>query len=547
MKKRVPTGRASDSFAGDPRSVRKYTELCAKYKLLVEKQRTQSIERIGVYKLARWAMRTSSSGLALVSKGAILVQNARWLELSGDPSNWWSWRPLQLHRADARPFSSLRELTLEEARHWQTARGDVAVVRFMRSDQAQTIEVRLERDAAVAGDPIVAVLVHDVTVQVHDELELARARELLANEERMRALGEVTSGVAHDLNNTLHAIRMRLEMARLDSGSATKLSEHLEAAHRILGGVVERVSLLQDFARRRKDRPLGSVDLRQAIEGAIEAARPALEEARVTGVPIEVARTLPALPQVIGSAAEVRHVFLNLILNACDAMPRGGTVRVAARPNGQAVVVTVSDEGTGIATADLPRVFDPFFSTKDEHGSGLGLSMAYGVMTRMGGEISAANGESGGACFTLRFPIAARPATRRPKPARKKTVRALSILLVDDEPENLRSLKRILAAKGHDVDTATSGAGGLERTRKRSYQLVVSDLRMPKMDGWQLAAQLGKLEPRPPVWLLTGWAHEISPEDPRRSLVAAVLAKPIDFARLDELLARLAEQLEHAR
>jgi C4-dicarboxylate-specific signal transduction histidine kinase len=167
------------------------------------------------------------------------------------------------------------------------------------------------------------------------------------------------------------------------------------------------IGRLQDFARRRHDRLLKPVDWATIIHKSLEMTRGTLEErSTLLGRATNVDLNMPYLPLILGETWELRQIFVNLLLNALDAMSNGGKIRIKGKPGVDAVTVTVKDERRGISEEYLERVFDPFFTTKGERGTGLGLSIAYGAMARLGGSISAGNRPTRGAIFTLRFPLA---------------------------------------------------------------------------------------------------------------------------------------------
>jgi CheY-like chemotaxis protein len=242
------------------------------------------------------------------------------------------------------------------------------------------------------------------------------------------------------------------------------------------------------------------------------------------------------LPLIVGEPAELRQTFLNLLLNAQDAMPAGGTIGIAGNARNDKIIVKVEDEGQGITDENLGRIFDPFFSTKGKDGTGLGLSIASAAMARIGGTISAANRPEGGAVFTLNFPII------RPKPLHNtqdfsSKIAPRRVLVIDDEPENLQALSALLESKGHTVIRSRSSLEALERLIYSQVDLVFCDLGMRALNGWEIARRIKSLEDPPAFYLLTGWAAEIRADDPRRELVDAVVAKPVDPRLLDELLA----------
>ena len=176
-------------------------------------------------------------------------------------------------------------------------------------------------------------------------------------------------------------------------------------------------------------------------------------------------------------------------------------------------MVTVADQGTGIPEENLSRMFDPFFSSSETRETGLVLSIAYGLMHRLGGNISAANRPGGGSVYTLTFPLASPPPRREQRrPAQRRRAR---ILLVDDESDNLEVLEELLELEGHHVDTEMSGKAAVERFhRGERYDLVLCDVGMPQMSGWEVVSEIRRIAPAARIWLLTGWANEISEHDP---------------------------------
>ena len=228
-------------------------------------------------------------------------------------------------------------------------------------------------------------------------------------QEHLRALGELAAGVAHDLNNALHAMKLRLELLERDTEFATRHRSHLDALVRVISDANTRLRHLQDFARQRPEHLCEQVQLADIIQESVEIARSDIEHrAACLGVSVRIETEVPLLPRVHGLATDLRYVFINLLLNARDAMPHGGTILLRGTQAGSRVIVTVEDEGTGIPKAHLRSIFRPFFTTKGSQGTGLGLSMAYGVMARLGGSITAANRPEGGAVFTLTFPLPSR-------------------------------------------------------------------------------------------------------------------------------------------
>jgi CheY-like chemotaxis protein len=184
---------------------------------------------------------------------------------------------------------------------------------------------------------------------------------------------------------------------------------------------------------------------------------------------------------------------------------------------------------------DLGRLFDPFSGVAGE--SALGLSVAWGVMSRIGGSLSAASKPGEGTTFTLTFPLAA-PPRRPPAPVEKPAPRRRRILIIDDEIDNLEVLREVLELEGQETHTARSGPEALAQLhRGERFDIILCDVGMPEMSGWQVAREIQRLAAGTPVWMITGWANEIAEGDPRRQFVRGVLPKPLDMEQLRAMIA----------
>lgn len=239
------------------------------------------------------------------------------------------------------------------------------------------------------------------------EGKLMASRTTLIAQERRRIAGQLASGIAHDLNNTLNVMKLRLAMLMLDRALPQVQRERLRQIDRAIDDSARTVSRVRDLGRMRIGPQTETAQLRDVISQAIELARPSIEgKSALCGAPIEIQfETAQPLPRVTGAASDLRQVFLNLLLNAGDAMSRGGKIGIDAHAD--TVTVRVADQGSGIPAEQVKRIFEPFFTTKGTRGTGLGLSIAREILEALGGCISAQNRPAGGALFTLKFPIAA--------------------------------------------------------------------------------------------------------------------------------------------
>jgi CheY-like chemotaxis protein len=221
-------------------------------------------------------------------------------------------------------------------------------------------------------------------------------------------------------------------------------------------------------------------------------------------------------------------------------MPEGGTLTLSTTADaaGRAELL-VADTGTGMPEHVRQRIFDPFFTTKGPRGTGLGLSMTYGILSRHGAQIAVESEEGRGTRFRLRFPgttLTEAGDPRAPVPAAADRLRCL---VVDDETAVGEVLGDIIEAAGHGAVVVDSGAAALERVRAEPFDVVFTDLAMPGLSGWEVAKAVSSLRPAVPIFLVTGFGVELSPEELAASGVRAVLTKPLDMQETLALLARL--------
>ncbi len=372
-------------------------------------------------------------------------------------------------------------------------------------------------------------IVRDITAQRAVERQLHQS-------EKLTALGQLAGGIAHDFNNLLQAILGYAQLMKQNPRDLDFMERSLKVVESAALDGSETVRRIQTFARLRPEEQFVAVDVNQIVQDAVAITRPRWEEkiAHDRG-PIELRLELGKVEAIRGRPAALTEVMTNLILNALDAMPEGGNLAIGTRPDrDQAIVITVADTGIGMPEAVRQRIFEPFFSTKGEAGSGLGLSMAYSIVRRHGGEIDVESEAGRGTTFTLRFPAAREPvATGAPTgPARER--RTARILVVDDEPKVLATLSEMLRSAAHTVTAAPDGAAGLAAYASGGYDVVLTNLGMAGMNGWQFAERLRAVDRAVPLLLITGWG--LREEDQTRLAVLGIrrcLYKPVQPADLD--------------
>ncbi len=392
-------------------------------------------------------------------------------------------------------------------------------------------------------------LTGDVVGRVDVYSDVTESRHLytqLLNSDKLRAIGEMASGVAHDFNNLLASILGQVELLHPEElPLATREAVATIRQSALDGGRI--VRNLQGLARPRVETPPTAADLNDGVRAAVEMARPRWAGAALHGYGgIEVTLDLAAadgLPRVAIDPAELREVLLNLLFNAADAMPDGGRIVVVTRPGDKprTADLLVCDTGRGMSEAVRERIFEPFFSTKGPKGSGLGLAVTSSIITRRGGQISVDSAPDQGTTFTLTLPYGSPRQVEPGQPPPGPSIRGARILVADDEPGLAAIVSQLLERSGARVSVAHGGVAALAALQapESSFDVVVTDLDMPDVDGWTLAAAVKRHTQSTRVVMLTGWAAEMSPEDFKKRGVDVVLAKPCGRAELEAAIAEL--------
>lgn len=382
--------------------------------------------------------------------------------------------------------------------------------------------------------------------------ELERMQSRLIEAERLRAMGQMAAGVAHDFNNALMGVLGQAQLMRLslEQGPVAAslqgvegyagLLECLARQERVVLDAAETIRKIRESTRQGNEEAFGPVALGEIVEQVLAISRPRWkDQAEAAGIPITVRTALTDTPPVLGHAAELREAITNLLFNALDAMPHGGTVTIATRHvTGDVVELTVTDTGVGMSQAVQAHLFEPFFTTKGTRGTGLGLSMVHGIVSRHRGEITVQSVEGQGTTITLRLPVAEVTAEVAALPAAPPPLAVpLRLLIIDDDPLLAETLGELLRTLGHEAAIATSGEEGLTRLAAERFDLVMTDLGMPGMSGWDVARVARARWPQLPVILVTGWGDVIEQDRIEGTGVDAVLAKPYTVSQLQYVLA----------
>lgn len=358
--------------------------------------------------------------------------------------------------------------------------------------------------------------------------DLKDSQRQIVQQERLRAFGEMAGGVCHDFNNALMAIigysELLLQNRKL-ADDRDLLQHYLKTMNTAGRDASHVVSRLRDFYRPREENDVFSaVNLNELIEEVTSLTKPKWHDhALQTGRAIRIELELQKVPLVLGNGAELREVLMNLIFNAVDAMPEGGTITLRSVPLDGAVRLEVADTGTGMTDEVRQRCLEPFFSTKGERGTGLGLAMAFGIVRRHDGALDIETAPDCGTTFRLTLPC--HHSSEVPAEEARLTLdRTLRVLVVDDEESTRDVVSQYLRADGHRVLTAADGNEAMQRIMSEEIDLVITDQGMPGMDGLQLAGEVRRIAPEKSIILLTGFAP--GPEQEPAS-INCVLRKPL--------------------
>ncbi len=416
----------------------------------------------------------------------------------------------------------------------------------------QTYEMRyfahdgLLRYARVDNSPLV---VEGRTTGVlgiaRDITEQKEERERAARADKLRALGQLASGVAHDFNNSLAAILGRAQLLRRQVNEPA-LVRNLDIIQTAAEDAAATVRRIQTFARKSAVKEFELVDVAGLLNDAIEITRTRWQnEARIRGLEYDVRLNTEPGQFTYGSASELREVFVNMIVNAVDAMPRGGNLLITCRRKDERLQLHFSDNGMGMPDDVQQKIFEPFFSTKGAHGTGLGLSVSYSIIERHSGLISVVSKPGSGTNFTIDLPAVAAQMSSEDSSTTLSDTPSLRILVVDDEAPVRETLAEMLVAVNHKVELAESGQEAVEKLRRGEFDFVFTDLAMPEMDGWETARVIRKDWPGLKIVLVTGYGPTTTPPPGEEDLVDAIIGKPFDFTQVGSTLNTLSRELCH--
>jgi signal transduction histidine kinase/CheY-like chemotaxis protein len=401
----------------------------------------------------------------------------------------------------------------------------------------------------------VAELSRHIAEQERLRRQQEEMREQLTQFEKMSALGELASGVAHDFNNTLAGILGRAQLL-MRTSDAEKIKRGLQIIIKSAEDGARTVRRIQDFARQRRSQDFAPVAVEQLLLDAKEMTRPRWNgDAGANHEHIRVAVSVESDAYVRGDESELREVLVNMIFNAADAMPVGGVLTLAAREEGEQILLSVGDTGCGMTPEVRSRIFDPFFTTKGKAGMGLGLAVSYGIIRRHEGTVEVSSELELGTTFTIRLPAARGVVKEQIEDgAEGATISTVErggegarILVVDDEEHVRELLADIVESEGCEAVICASGEEALSVFGARGFDAVFTDIGMPGMSGWELARAVRERDPQIPIAVITGWGEAVGADEREAAHVDWVVTKPFAMSRIVEIVREVAQRKRATR
>ena len=481
----------------------------------------------------RTVVEGAHDGICVIGKdNRLKYANKRQAEIQGYAQE-------ELIEMDFRGFLDEKSKQLMSERFIQREKGERLSPRFelnvFRKDgEIRNLEINARVIKSSEEDINYVVFTQDIT-------EKKKMEEQLLQAEKLRALAEMASGVAHDFNNALAVILGNTQLL-LYTVRDEELKETLKTIEKVARDSAQTVRRLQDFTRKRAHQEFFKVDANAIIKDSIEITKPKWkDEVQSRGIRVEMVSNLEKIPPVLGNASELREVITNLIFNAIEAMPEGGRIEIRTFQKRKEVFIQISDAGVGIAEEVKKKIFEPFFTTKPFTNTGLGLSMSYGIIKRFGGEIEVESKVGRGTTFTIILPMAGEGKEEVVSPPAIKKGRRARILVIEDEELVRGVLSRTLAQVDHQVTLAEDGEKGIQLFQKGKFDMVLTDLGMPGMSGWEVCRRVKKMSPRTPVGMITGWGMEMSRSKMEEYGLDFFITKPFDFG---QILNAVAEAIE---
>ena len=368
-----------------------------------------------------------------------------------------------------------------------------------------------------------------------------RMEKILIQSEKLRAMGVMAAGIAHDFNNVLAIINGYTQLLECSCDGNEELLKGFRAINKAVDDGSETVRRLSEFTRMGKSTAKHiSLNMVEIIEQSINFSKPKWKDvAQAGGATYEMdTEGLSPVRAVLGNPPELREIVINIINNAIDAMPEGGRITFQTWEKGDTVFIGIADDGCGMSKEVQSKIFDPFYTTKGLEGSGLGMSVSYGIIGKHGGKIDLISKEGKGTIFTIEFPVATEEILPEIsiEPVIDIQAENYRILVVDDVKEISDLLHVFLSRQGYNVDSVESGDAAIKMLEKERYDLIICDLGMPQVSGWDVIKAVESLDKKPKIGLITGWADMLDSLNQDDMGIDFIISKPIKYKKLSTIV-----------
>jgi PAS domain S-box-containing protein len=372
--------------------------------------------------------------------------------------------------------------------------------------------------------------------------ELRSAEEEHVEQERRRALTQMASGIAHDFNNSLSTVRGFTDLLLQNPDNmedVDTVKRYLQNIRRAANSAAETVRRMRKFYRPGEKRSHKRLDINAIVQEAISMTEPRWQhEGRAEGKSIDVKLQLKEVPEIKGNESELYEMLTNLIFNAVDAIEQSGKIVISTRNNEDEVRLTVRDTGCGMDAETRNNCLNPFYTSKGDAGTGLGLSVTQSIIQRHDGTLNIESAPGQGTTFDITFPAADEEVKKETGPEGGKKMEKQEILVVEDDQSQRKLLGKMLQSQGHLVELAKNGKEGLQKFDNGWYSLVMTDRAMPEVNGDQLAQLIKERAPEKPVVMITGFGDMMDAADESPEGVDLLVSKPITMEKLKNAISR---------
>lgn len=406
-----------------------------------------------------------------------------------------------------------------------------------RNGEIRNVEVSATCIRDTEENPVIVAFIKDITEKKKFEIQLIQS-------EKLRAIAEMANGMAHDFNNALSIILGNIQLLKLNVSDINILTT-LNLIEKVAKDSAQTIKRLHDFTKHTPRKDLQQLNINSIVEDAILITKPKWKnDAQRKGINIDIICDLKDIPPVMGNPSEMREVLTNIIFNAVEAMPEGGKIEIKTFWNKGKNYIKILDTGIGMCEEVRKRIFEPFFTTKPFTNSGLGLSMCYGIIKSFGGDIEVESKLGGATTFTIILPIGeSSKEINNIRNKDSKSEKRARILVIEDEELVRDILYKGLSFAHHQVTVAKNGSEGIEIFQNNVFDIVLTDLGMPNLSGWDICKVIKEMSPNTPVGIITGWKVEIDEKENEGKMPDFIISKPFDF---NEILNKINELLmEH--